>query len=238
MINTVARSRGVRGDRRYLRIAIWAGLLGYAIYLSGSAWAGQANNGAGLIGRWVATEGTKREVVAVEAKRSSFWSLLETEKSERLAFRRPTLGDPRDEIACLALNIYHEARGEPDEGKLAVGHVVLNRVLSGRFPSTVCEVVQQGGEIRRHRCQFSWWCDGRSDTPRNRRDWQRSSELALAIYWGQTDDPTEGALWYHADYVSPAWRNDFVQGRTIGRHIFYQAKLGQGYQVASQTSGN
>jgi spore germination cell wall hydrolase CwlJ-like protein len=99
-------------------------------------------------------------------------------------------------------------------------------------------VVQQGGEIRRHRCQFSWWCDGRSDTPRNRRDWQRSSELALAIYWGQTDDPTEGALWYHADYVSPAWRNDFVQGRTIGRHIFYQAKLGQGYQVASQTSGN
>jgi Cell Wall Hydrolase len=238
MINTDARIDGGRGDRRYLRIAIWAGLLVYALYLSGSAWAGQVNNGAGLIGRWVAHEVTKRETVATEAKRRGFWSRLETEKSGRLAFRRPTLGDPRDEIACLALNIYHEARGEPDEGKLAVGHVVLNRVLSGRFPSTVCEVVQQGGEVRRNRCQFSWWCDGRSDTPRNRQDWQRSSELALAIYWGQTEDPTNGALWYHADYVSPAWRHDFDQGPTIGRHIFYLAKANQGYQVASRASGN
>ena len=72
-----------------------------------------------------------------------------------------------DEITCLAQNIYFEARSEPVAGMLAVGHVVLNRVASDRFPDTVCKVIRQGGERRRHRCQFSWWCDGRSDKPHN-----------------------------------------------------------------------
>ncbi len=98
----------------------------------------------------------------------------------------------------------------------------MNRVKSGRFPATVCDVVRQGGELRRYRCQFSWWCDGRSDRPRNRREWQKSSELALAVYWGRSEDPTQGALWYHADYVRPAWRHDFERGAQIGRHIFYR----------------
>jgi len=241
MINRVARKRGGQWDRQYLRVAIWAGLSVYAVYLSGAAWAGQLGASAGHVGRWAARAVTAGESVGTPAGpevRGGNLAAMFIDKDERLAFRRPTLGDPRDEISCLALNIYHEARGEPDVGKLAVGHVVLNRVLSSRFPSTVCKVVQQGGELRRYRCQFSWWCDGRSDKPRNKRDWQRSSELALAVYWGQTEDPTDGALWYHADYVSPDWRNDFVQGPTIGRHIFYQQRPDQRYQVASGFSVN
>ena len=70
-----------------------------------------------------------------------------------------------ESLRCMALNIYHEARGEPIEGKIAVGHVVLNRAASRRFPGQICAVVKQGGENRRYRCQFSWWCDGRSDRP-------------------------------------------------------------------------
>jgi len=136
-------------------------------------------------------------------------------------FQKPTDADPRAEVTCLALNIYFEARSEPEAGKLAVGHVVMNRVASERFPSTVCDVVRQGGEVRRHRCQFSWWCDGQSDTPRNRAEWRRSVELALEIFWGRSEDPTGGALWYHADYVNPSWRASFVEGPKIGRHIFY-----------------
>jgi len=136
-------------------------------------------------------------------------------------FEKPTHADPRAEVTCLALNIYFEARSEPETGKLAVGHVVMNRVLSERFPATVCDVVRQGGEVRRHRCQFSWWCDGQSDTPRNRLEWERSTQLALEIYWGRSEDPTGGALWYHADYVNPNWRGSFVEGPKIGRHIFY-----------------
>ncbi len=127
-----------------------------------------------------------------------------------------------DEIDCLALNIYFEARGEPDAGRMAVGHVVMNRVSNNRYPGNVCAVVRQGGEKVRNRCQFSWWCDGRSDRPKDERAWKQSRAIATRIYWGFSEDITEGALWYHAVYVRPAWRKILVPGRTIGRHIFYR----------------
>ena len=128
------------------------------------------------------------------------------------------------EIECLAQNIYFEARSESDLGKLAVGQVVMNRVASKRFPSAICDVVRQGGEAKRFRCQFSWWCDGKSDKPSHQKAWQKSMALARDIYWGRTEDPTDGALWYHADYVDPYWRSAFNEGPKIGRHIFYSAK--------------
>ncbi len=127
------------------------------------------------------------------------------------------------ELHCLALNIYHEARGEPESGKRAVGHVVMNRVTDRRFPTSVCQVVRQGGERRRNRCQFSWWCDGRSDRPRNASAWRDSLSVAQMINLGKTQDPTGGALWYHADSVRPKWANIFKSQGKIGRHIFYIA---------------
>jgi spore germination cell wall hydrolase CwlJ-like protein len=130
--------------------------------------------------------------------------------------------DLSDEITCLAQNIYFEARSEPVDGMLAVGHVVLNRLASNRFPDTVCKVVRQGGYQRRNRCQFSWWCDGRSDQTHNKVAWDSARLIAWFVYNGQTQDPTGGALWYHADYVSPYWREAYVQGPQIGRHIFYR----------------
>lgn len=127
-----------------------------------------------------------------------------------------------EEITCLAQNIYFEARSEPVDGMLAVGHVVLNRVASDTFPGSICAVVRQGGERRRHRCQFSWWCDGRSDKPRDKMAWDAARLVAWFVYHGHTQDPTGGALWYHADYVDPHWREAFIQGPQIGRHIFYR----------------
>ncbi len=130
----------------------------------------------------------------------------------------------RNDIECLALTIYFEARGEPDMGRRAVGHVVMNRALDSRYPRWVCEVVRQGGERPRYRCQFTWWCDGRSDRPTEDRAWRESQALARAVYWGYSDDPTRGALWYHAAYVRPVWRTDLERGARIGRHIFYAAR--------------
>ena len=127
----------------------------------------------------------------------------------------------RDDIRCLALNMYFEARNESELGKLAVSQVVLNRVSDKRFPNTICGVIQQGGEDERHRCQFSWWCDGRSDIPRESRAWSSSVAFAKDIYFGLYDDPTKGALWYHADYVKPSWRKSLDLGPKIGRHLFY-----------------
>ena len=127
-------------------------------------------------------------------------------------------------LDCLALNIYHEARGEPLLGKLAVGHVVMNRVAHPRFPGDVCTVITQGGEWPRGHCQFSWWCDGRSDRPGNVAAWRESRDLAREILIGSHQDPTDGALWYHATSVSPAWRTDFSVGPKIGNHVFYRPK--------------
>ena len=72
--------------------------------------------------------------------------------------------DLKEELDCLARNIYFESRNQPLAGRLAVGQVTMNRVDSPRFPNTVCDVVMQGGE-RLHRCQFSWYCDGEVDFP-------------------------------------------------------------------------
>jgi len=129
--------------------------------------------------------------------------------------------DLRSELECLALNIYFEARGESLIGMRAVGHVVMNRVADPRFPDTICSVVRQGGETKLHRCQFSWWCDGRSDQPDDERSWQRSQTLARAVFWGYSPDPTAGALWYHARKARPIWRKALVRGPAIGSHIFY-----------------
>ena len=62
------------------------------------------------------------------------------------------------EIYCGAQNVYHESRGEPDLGMVAVAQVVSNRIKSPRFPDTVCEVVYQ------HK-QFSWVNDGLPNQP-------------------------------------------------------------------------
>ena len=135
------------------------------------------------------------------------------------------LPEPAEEdladLDCLALNIYFEARGEVLKGKRAVGHVVMNRVADKEFPGTVCAVVRQGGEEKRHRCQFSWWCDGRSDRPLDRMAWRESREIAWKVMRGASRDPTHGALWYHAVYVTPDWSDTMDKGPRIGRHLFY-----------------
>ena len=157
------------------------------------------------------------------------------------ASRAPTLAKVEDELFCLAQNIYFEARSEPTAGRRAVAHVVMNRVASARFPSTVCEVVRQGGESRLHRCQFSWWCDGQSDDIKNEKSWRDAERLASFVYWGLSIDMTGGALFYHADYVKPQWRKAFNKGPTIGRHIFYSYKTPakkkvKGTQLASRAA--
>ncbi len=127
-----------------------------------------------------------------------------------------------EEIECLALTIYFEARGESSAGQRAVGDVVMNRVHDPAFPGTVCGVTRQGGERVRSGCQFSWWCDGRSDQPRDMKAWRASYDMALQVYWDRSRDETDGALWYHADYVAPRWRKAFEAGPQIGRHLFYR----------------
>lgn len=128
-------------------------------------------------------------------------------------------------IMCLALNIYHEARGEPLVGRIAVAQVVRNRVESPQFPDTVCGVVKQGkyanGVPVRHQCQFSWWCDGKSDKATDSTEWAKSLNIAESVILGHIPDITEGALYYHATSVQPYWAEHYSQIAQIDNHIFY-----------------
>ena len=125
------------------------------------------------------------------------------------------------ELDCLALNVYWEARSEPAAGQMAVAAVVLNRVADPAFPDTICGVVRQGAEHGRHRCQFSWHCDGLSDEPRNPAAWEKALMVARLVLSGGADDPSRGALWYHADHVAPDWSRRLARIAQIGRHLFY-----------------
>lgn len=126
----------------------------------------------------------------------------------------------RQERQCLALNLYWESRSESTRGMMAVGWVVLNRVQSRLFPGTPCEVVYDGGE--QPPCQFSWWCDGKSDLPRNRRDWLRAQSIAAQLLTDPLPDPTSGALFYHATTIGVPWKRKRVRTTRIGGHIFYR----------------
>lgn len=162
-----------------------------------------------------------------------------TEDIERYTkprFRNTFMAFTTTEIQCLALNIYHEARNESLAGKVAVILVTMNRVADKRFPNTICGVVRQGKHFlskrdnkyypHRDRCQFSWYCDGRTDKPTNKKAWIYS--IALTRYFLARSmmiiDFTEGATHYHADYVDPKWarQKNYIKTVQIDTHKFYR----------------
>jgi len=117
---------------------------------------------------------------------------------------------------CLAQNIYFEARGESTVGQAAVGWVTLNRVMNSDFPGEICKVVWQDS-------QFSWTHDGRSDKPKDQAAWATAQAIAGEVLqaYGVDRDPTEGATYFHADSVKPAWRKKYDRVVQIDGHIFY-----------------
>jgi spore germination cell wall hydrolase CwlJ-like protein len=134
------------------------------------------------------------------------------------------------ERRCLATAIYFEARGEPVQGQVAVGQVILNRVRSPNFPETICGVVYQGQLAPG--CQFSFTCDGKTDTPKNDSHWALAQKLSRQITSGQVWLPEIGySTFYHADYVSPQWKSAMNKIDSIGRHIFYKKRNEKPYVV-------
>ena len=132
-------------------------------------------------------------------------------------------------LMCMAANIYHEAKNQSMLGQFAVAQVVMNRVEDSRFPDTVCEVVKQGltyrnGKVVIGKCQFSWYCDGKSDEPnRKSKAWSKAIRHA-AIIMGESInlDVTDGATHYHASYVRPSWAKTKKRTTRIDKHIFYR----------------
>ena len=123
-------------------------------------------------------------------------------------------------LMCLALNVYFEARSDTMTGQYAVAEVVMNRVQHSKFPNDVCSVVKQSRNDGT--CQFSWYCDGKSDTPKEKRAWLYSQLVAHKVVHGYVKDNTDGSIYYHANYVRPFWSKHYDHTVTLGSHIFYK----------------
>ena len=126
--------------------------------------------------------------------------------------------------SCLTEALYFEARGEDIEGQFAVAEVILNRVDDGRYPDTVCAVVNQGTG-RRFACQFTYTCDGRPEAVDDAQSWHRMGQIAHMMLDGFPRELTGGATHYHANWVSPRWARSFPQTAEIGVHLFYRWPL-------------
>jgi N-acetylmuramoyl-L-alanine amidase len=127
------------------------------------------------------------------------------------------------QLDCLARNIYHEAGGEPFEGKVAVAQVTINRTESSQFPSDICKVVYQKNIVyEKVLCQFSWYCDSASlKKPMNGPIYTESMEVAKKVLLEGFRLPSvKDAMYFHGDYINPGWKRERVA--KIGRHIFYK----------------
>jgi len=132
-------------------------------------------------------------------------------------------------LMCMAANVYHEAKNQSMLGQFAVAQVVMNRVEDHRYPNTICEVVKQGltyknGKVVLGKCQFSWYCDGKSDEPnRDSKAWGKAIRHASIVMGESINlDVTDGATHYHASYVRPAWAKTKTKTTRIDKHIFYR----------------
>lgn len=133
---------------------------------------------------------------------------------------------PEDEVVCMARNIYHEARDQDAKGQAAVAHVTMNRVRSAKHPNTVCSVVKQDTGSKSWDCQFSWWCDGKSDRPSEWAAYKVAVKIGIEVMAGQSEDITQGAQFYltSAAYKRIVERNGWAKrlelSGQIGDHLF------------------
>ncbi len=120
---------------------------------------------------------------------------------------------------CLAMAIYYEARGEHPDAQLAVAEVVMNRVVDPRFAGDICSVVKEDWGPASHDCQFSFYCDGLPEDPKDTVAWATARDIAQKALDGEVLG--HGATHYHATSVHPWWADTLEPVGMIGNHIFY-----------------
>ncbi len=126
------------------------------------------------------------------------------------------------EWQCLTEALYFEARGESVSGIFAVAEVILNRRDSAKFPDSICKVISQGVRKDSRACQFSYKCDGHSEVYHEKAALQKVGKIAQIVLDQRAPTLTQGATYYHADFVNPRWARGFTNTAKIGKHLFYR----------------
>ncbi|MCU1759755.1 cell wall hydrolase [Pseudomonas sp. 14P_8.1_Bac3] len=170
------------------------------------------------------------KAVVLEQKAADKGTDVPVPKTETITTTEVQAVDPAgtapldDAITCLARSIYWEAKGRETAEMEAVASVVMNRLGHEGFPDKVCGVVKQGSESKS--CQFSWWCDGRSDQVQEEAQYTLAKEIARKALNKQLKDRTRGAMYFHDKNVKPDWASKYIKTAAIGRFLFYKPKDG------------
>jgi N-acetylmuramoyl-L-alanine amidase len=131
------------------------------------------------------------------------------------------------DLKWLSIAIYFEARSESTAGQIAVAQVVVNRVYSSRWPDTIKGVVTQGkykdGLPVLNKCNFSFWCDGRTEEILNDKAWDKAINISRLVIAGNIIDITDGADHYELKINSPWWSKNMLPTAYIDSHIFYKS---------------
>jgi spore germination cell wall hydrolase CwlJ-like protein len=192
-----------------------------------------------LGGQAAATEQEQKKEVAenkaevLEQKAAEKGADVPVPKSEAITTSEVQAVDPAgaspldDAITCLARSIYWEAKGKSAADMEAVASVVMNRLGHEGFPDTVCAVVKQGSETKN--CQFSWWCDGRSDQVQEEAQYAIAKEIARKALNKQLNDRTNGAMYFHDRNVKPDWASKYIKTTETSMFLFYKPKGGEAH---------
>ncbi len=124
-----------------------------------------------------------------------------------------------EQANCIAVAVYHEARGESLDGQLAVARVIMNRAASGKYPSSWCGTVKQPW-------QFSFVNPRSGIMPgvdKASASWRKAVGITRLALANVVPSVGNDVLWYHADYVAPSWGRRLSRVSKIGTHIFYRA---------------
>jgi spore germination cell wall hydrolase CwlJ-like protein len=185
-----------------------------------------------LAGQSMADDQQQKKEVAedkaqvLEQKAAEKSSNVPVPKSEAITQSEVQAVDPAgkspldDAITCMARSIYWEAKGKDTDDMEAVANVVMNRLGHEGFPDTVCKVVKQGSETKS--CQFSWWCDGKSDSVQEETQYALAKEIARKALNKQLPDRTGGAMYFHDKTVKPVWAKKYIKTASIGLFVFYK----------------
>lgn len=139
-----------------------------------------------------------------------------------MPMRGLTFLDQARALQCMTNAIYYEAGNEPEEGQRAVAQVILNRLASGRWPSSICGVIYQGTERSDRLCQFTFSCDGSMARTPAAPSWARARRIAARVLSGEVFAPAGLATFYHTLAVRPPWADRVRPVAVIGAHIFYR----------------
>ncbi len=163
-------------------------------------------------------------LIAVAINTAAFGALVYTgQELKAQEVEKDFIEYQAQEMNCLALNIYFETHAVSLVDAMSVSDVVLNRVMSKRFPDSICDVLHQGFKPGKRSCQFSWYCDGKHDTPYDNDAWEKSRKYARDMYLSnQYRGITEGATHYHAHWMKAYWAPSMHRIARMGSHIFYR----------------